>query len=86
MKQFKQFLVIMSLLIPMSSMAQWEDEGWLSEGLAYVKDSNGKYGYIDEDGKVVIPCKWKEAWSFDEGLAQVQDDNEKWGLIDKTGK
>lgn len=49
-------------------------------------EKNGKYGYADEAGKVVIPCKWKEAWEFSEGLALVEDDYGKLGYIDKTGK
>ena len=50
-------------------------------------EEDGKYGFADESGKVVIPCKWREAaLFFSEGLAKVKDDNEKLGFIDKTGK
>jgi len=49
-----------------------------------VKD--GGYGFADDSGEMVIPCKWKDAWAFSEGLAAVEADNEKWGFIDKTGK
>ena len=65
-------------------------------------EKNGKYGFVDEVGNVVIPCKWKgiscaklyTPWSlfgnvicgFSEGLAHVKDDNDKWGFIDKTGE
>lgn len=49
-----------------------------------IKD--GKWGFADEAGNVVIPCKWKFAWSFSEGLARVYGDNGKYGFIDKTGK
>lgn len=48
-------------------------------------EEDGKYGFADESGNVVIPCQWEWAWSFSEGLAPVQDDKEKWGYIDKTG-
>ena len=57
-----------------------------NEGLAGVKDADGKWGFIDKTGKLVIPCQWKKALWFSEGLAGVQDDNEKWGFIDKIGK
>ena len=46
---------------------------------------DGKGGYVDELGKVVIPCQWKDARSFSEGLAGVRDDTKRWGYIDKLG-
>ena len=46
---------------------------------------NGKVGYIDKTGKMVINPQWDNGWEFSEGLAQVQLDG-KWGFIDKTGK
>lgn len=60
--------------------------GNFSEGLAYYKDANGKYGFIDETGKIVVPCKWNSVGFFSEGLATVMDANRKCGFIDKTGK
>lgn len=50
---------------------------------------NGKYGYrdyLDNNFKVVIPCKWRRAERFIKGLAAVQDDSLKWGYIDVTGE
>ena len=48
--------------------------------------NNGKYGFADKIGKVVIPCQWKDTRTFSEGLAAVRDASGKWGFIDKTGK
>jgi hypothetical protein len=66
-----------------------------SEGLAVV-GINGRYGYVDETGKVVIPFIYKEAsfrfgnmdqMHFHRGLARVKSaDTCKIGCIDKTGK
>lgn len=56
------------------------------EGLAMVQGVNGKRGFIDKTGKVVIPCKWKWSSRFSEGLARVWDVNGKCGYIDKTGE
>lgn len=50
------------------------------------KNTNGKYGFKDESGRVVIPCQWVDAGGFSEGLAEVQDSNGKWGYIDKGGR
>ena len=65
---------------------EWKEIREYDEGLAGVKDADGKWGFIDKTGKLVIPCQWKKTLFFSEGLAGVQDDNEKWGFIDKTGK
>ena len=46
---------------------------------------NGKWGFADENGTVVIPCRWDDVCDFHEGLAGVQWDG-KWGYIDKTGE
>ena len=46
---------------------------------------NGKWGFIDNTGKVVIPLNYDWTWSFSEGLAAVER-NGKWGFIDNTGK
>ena len=46
---------------------------------------DGKCGFADEQGKVVIPCTWKEAAEFREGLAPVCNDEDKWGYIDMEG-
>lgn len=56
----------------------------LSEGLAVVK-RDGKYGFIDNTGQVVIPPKYDLVWDFSEGLARVSQ-NGKAGFIDNTGK
>ena len=62
------------------------------EGLARAK-KDGKYGYIDDNGKVIIPFEYEYAEDFNEGLAIVWkgykllvDDYFKCGYIDKTGK
>ena len=59
------------------------DYGMLYEGLA-TANLNGKYGYADASGKIVIPVTYKYATQFSEGLAYVIIDN-KGFYIDKTG-
>ena len=49
--------------------------------------TNGKYGFVDETGKVVIPFEYHTVENFYEGLAAVQlITSLKWGFIDETGK
>ena len=55
-----------------------------SEGLAAVV-LNNKYGFIDKEGKDVIPLKYDLiSSSFSEGLVSVMLKG-KWGFIDKNG-
>ena len=49
---------------------QYEDADSFNEGLAAVK-KDGKWGYIDETGKTVIPFEYDYAFPFSEGLAVV---------------
>ena len=45
---------------------------------------NGKYGFADENGNIVITLKYDYAKDFSVGLALVKL-NGKWGYIDKNG-
>lgn len=63
----------------------FEIGGVLSEGLASAYTEDGKYGFVNEKGKVVIPFKYSFVWNFRGGLAAVQLDD-LFGFIDKTGK
>ena len=54
------------------------------EGLAGVY-LNDKWGFIDETGRVVIPCKYDNIYDFSEGLARIKL-NGKYGFIDKIGR
>ena len=57
------------------------------DGLAPVELSEYGWGFINKEGREVIPCKFKEVHHFHEGRAFVQeDDNPHFGFIDKKGK
>jgi len=49
-----------------------------------VKD--GKWGFMDRAGKVVIAPQYEKRTEFREGLAPVQFAPKQWGYIDRTGK
>ena len=57
---------------------------YFSEGLAQV-ELNDKWGFIDETGREICPCKYDWANDFEEGLSKVRI-NDKWGCIDTTGR
>lgn len=42
-----------------------------SEGVAVVKTDDGKYGFLDQTGKMAIKARFTRARSFREGLAEV---------------
>jgi hypothetical protein len=46
---------------------------------------NGKHGFIDREGQIVIQPRFQMVYPFSEGLAAVQVDGQ-WGFIDATGQ
>jgi len=79
-------------------LGKYEYIGGFSEGLAPVrgvKDGMSLYGYIDVNGKEVIPLQFFDADDFQNGMAAVQTGQmdfssayptDLFGFIDKTGK
>ena len=55
-----------------------------SEGMIPVCN-NGKYGYIDTKGNVVIPCQYSSASNFSEGIAVVNSSEDGFTCIDRQG-
>lgn len=55
------------------------------EGLAGVKAANGKIGYIDKTGALVIPCEYDTCGDFCDGLACTSK-NGKFGYINKNNE
>ena len=53
------------------------------DGLGLVKE-NGKAGFINESGDLVIPFQYDDANVFAAGAASINVDG-KWGMIDKEG-
>ena len=57
----------------------------IHHGYASMKDQSGKWGVINTNGHVVLPCQYDFPVSFDEdGVAQVKKDEETF-LIDTRG-
>ena len=46
----------------------------------------GKMGFMDESGKLIVPCVYTYAEEFSNGLAVVQDIKLNHGYVDKKGK
>src|SRR5262249_17761161 len=58
----------------------------LSQGRdLYPAKQDGKWGYIDRAGRIVIPPQFDYAWDFSDGLAPVEVGLKK-GYVDKEGR
>jgi hypothetical protein len=57
--------------------------GKVTEGMARIERSR-KYGFVDIDGRVVIPAQYNNVGYFSQGLAFVRA-NGKYGFVDKQG-
>ncbi|QXE87820.1 WG repeat-containing protein [Geomonas nitrogeniifigens] len=55
-----------------------------AQGLMVI-ESEGKYGYMDTKGEIIIEPKYDDARPFSGGLSPVQI-GALWGIIDLTGK
>ena len=65
--------------------AKYKDKLSFSDGLIAVRDNEGNFGYIDSDGKTIIPYQFDMAAEFNNGLALILK-NGKCGYINKTGE
>lgn len=63
---------------------QYDELYPFSEGLAAVK-KDGKYGFINTKGELVIPVQFYGVGGFSEGLALVYDDQYNASFIDHNG-
>jgi len=46
----------------------------------------GEWGFTNEKGSIVVPCKWKYAFNFSEGVAYVEDFNNNHFYVNKKGE
>lgn len=56
-----------------------------AQRLKAVQNEKGRYGFVSEDGTVVIKYKYDEATPFKDGIAKIGKDG-KYSLIDESGK
>lgn len=74
-------------------------DDYYKEGLRRIQDKNGKIGYQDEAGKILIKPRFAFGFPFKNGVARVTDSGKKvgdgehwrwqsegWYLIDRNGR
>ncbi len=86
----KMGLVIVFLLFTIEVSSQqktkyipYEICSTMHEGCIMIRENN-LYGFINQTGKLLIPCKFEYADSFSDGLSRVKI-NDLYGYIDKEG-
>ncbi len=52
----------------------------------FIKKENGKYGFVDKNGKTVVECKYEDAREQNDYGCSAVKENGKWGAIDQHGK
>lgn len=57
-----------------------------NDALLRMRNKNGKWGFVDKAGKLIIPFIWNYTDGFCNGIAPVENDEGKWGLIDQSGQ
>lgn len=67
-----------------SSNTTWDEKESYSNGFARVL-SQGKFSFIDQQGKLIAPVQFEDARNFSNKLAAVKKDG-KWGFINEEGK
>ncbi len=70
-----------------NALTSWEDYygSYLSEeGLRRIQ-IDGKWGFADLNGNIIIKPQYEFCLDFTEGLAAVEVEPKKWGYIDSTG-
>lgn len=77
------FLLVIMLIAPSSTYSQIKADTLLCEGLKGF-ESNGKWGFKDATGKVIIKPRFDAVHRFSEGLCPVKI-KDKWGFINKNG-
>ena len=56
-----------------------------SEGLAAICGVDGKWGFIDEDGNIVVELNYLSVTQFYQGIALVYSGGSSWKVINKIG-
>lgn len=67
------------------SLHEYDAIGSFYEGRAIVS-KNGKYGVIDINGNVIVPCTYSNIHQFSEGVAACRNDSDGWAFMDLNGQ
>ncbi len=78
--------MILTMKRELISSTFWEDAGTFSNGYCKVKQ-NGLWGFIDEEGRLAIPCQYTNiCGQFENGICEIIDKSGSRWLINTEGK
>jgi len=80
----RRTIAIMTAMILGTFLVNASPQNSDGDSLLYVVRVDGKYGFIDRSGKIVITPQYEEASGFHEGLSMVRVRG-KYGFIDQKG-
>ncbi|HYD22269.1 MAG TPA: WG repeat-containing protein, partial [Flavipsychrobacter sp.] len=84
LKKNGKYILVDSLSLQPLGDIEYKEFYDMSEGLRTTVNLSGKYGYIDKEGKEIIPFQFDYAGEFKGGVAKVRK-NGKLGFIDLSG-
>jgi hypothetical protein len=86
MKKFFLTVLAGALVLPMMAQKWHKNFDFVDECICSVSKvkKDGKIGYVDINGKVIIPLQYDEGLTFNEGYSAVRK-GDKWGYLDSTG-
>jgi hypothetical protein len=83
----KRLAAILGLVLLLAVIA-WSgsrEGGFGTRSAIFPVKAGGKYGFINNTGKLVVQPQFDDAGKFDDGLAPVSLGG-KWGYVDRDGK
>lgn len=81
-------LLTAAMLLLSAALAEdnrYDDLGDYGEYDMWPVQRGGQWGFVDQHGKLIIPCEWENVGMVVDGRAPVQK-NGLWGIIDRTGR
>ena len=78
MRSVRRWVIVVALTVPSACKDASQDQ-------LLAVEREGKWGYIDRDGRIVIAFGFDEAGQFGSGLAPVRIEA-RTGFIDKSGR
>lgn len=87
MKRLISLLAAMALLLSaaLAEENRYDDLGLYGEYDMWPVQRDGLWGFVDQYGKLILPCEWEEVRMVVDGRVPVRK-NGLWGIIDRTGK
>lgn len=87
MKHIISLFVALMLLLSaaLAEDNRHDDLGLYGEYDMWPVQRDGLWGFVDQHGKLIIPCEWEAVGMVVNGRAPVCKDG-KWGAIDQTGE